>query len=375
MHFPSGLNISETVVIESPDHLATVLADASVTDTPVLPFGGGTCLSTGLPADEEYRALDLTRLNGIENYIPTDMTASFLAGTPLRDVRAALAEHGQELPVDLDPDDAGTIGGLVATGYSGARRYGQGTLKDLLIGCEYVRGDGMIAKAGGMTVKNVSGFEISRLLHSSWGSLAVLTRVNLKILPRPRVDRTFIWHDAEIAAALERQLRLLIAFPGCIALETTGSGDTWRTAIRFTGREPSIEDYQLQLTNAEGQPDAVLDAWPIQRAHGDLPYLVANNPVERAQALALVLHAQVGVGDMAVSLPTGTVRAALDPDEVIATEVAELATGLWMIEGGEYDWKQNAAIWGSPRGDNAVSHAVKQQFDPANILNRSRLFI
>ncbi len=375
MQSSRGLNVSETVVIESPAHLADVLADATAHRIAILPIGGGTCLSTGLPTNEHYRALDLSQLSGIENYIPTDMTASFLAGTPLRTVRAALAENGQELPIDLASDDEGTIGGLVATGYSGARRYGQGTLKDVLIGCEYVRGDGLLAKAGGMTVKNVSGFEVSRLLHGSWGSLAVLTRVNLKVLPRPKADRTFVWQDSTLAAALDRQVRFLTSFPGCIAMETTGCGDRWTTAIRFAGRESALQDYQLQLSNAEGTPDAVLDEWPLPPSTEDNPCLVANNPVEQSRGFALMLSTHQGVNALSISLPTGTVRAELDSGLVAAREITTHAEGLWMIEGGDPDWKRDAAIWGPGRQDIAVAQAVKDQFDPGNILNRGRLFI
>jgi FAD/FMN-containing dehydrogenase len=378
MEFPAGLNVRETVTVESPEHLADVVIHANRRDMSVVPVGGGTYLSTGVPTEHEYIALDLSPLNGVENYVPTDMTASFLAGTPVADVRAALAENGQELPVDLPADDAGTIGGLVATGYAGARRLGQGTLKDLLIGCEYVRGDGLIAKAGGMTVKNVSGFEISRLLHGSWGSLAILTRVNLKVLPLPREDRTFTWHDSDMAVALDRQMRLLNGFPSCIALETSANKGNYATSIRFVGRETAMADYEQQLTSAEGTPDEAHDGatpWNSVVATEVVPHLVASNSLENSRELALRLNGTEGVDTLGVSLTLGTVRAGIVPDVVCANDLAGIATGLWMIEGGHPDWKAGAIVWGPQSGDLAVAMAVKQQFDPAGILNRDRLFI
>lgn len=378
MEFPAGLNVRETVTVESPLRLTDVLRDANRRDMPVIPVGGGTYVSTGLPCEHEYIAIDLSQLNGIENYVPTDMTASFLAGTPIADVRSALAENGQELPVDLAPDDAGTIGGLMATGYAGARRLGQGTLKDLLIGCEYVRGDGLLAKAGGMTVKNVSGFEISRLLHGSWGSLAVLTRVNLKVLPVPKVDRTFIWHDADLPAALDRQIRLLASFPACIALETSISGEQCSTSIRFTGREAAIADYEQQLITAEGSPDDIEDGagrWTPVPATEAEPHLVASNPFERTRDLARRLDGMAGIDDLTVSLALGSVRARISPDILSAADLAGILTGLWMVEGGNPEWKADLTVWGPQSGDHAVAMAVKQQFDPAGILNRGRLFI
>jgi glycolate oxidase FAD binding subunit len=378
MDFPAGLNVREIVTVESPEHLADVVLNASRHDMPVIPVGGGTYLSTGISTEHEYLLLDLSPLNGVENYIPTDMTASFRAGTPVVDVRAALAANGQELSVDLPADDAGTIGGLVATGYAGARRLGQGTFKDLLIGCEYVRGDGLIAKAGGMTVKNVSGFEISRLLHGSWGSLAVLTRVNLKVLPIPREDRTFTWHDTGLQAALDRQLRLLSGFPACVALETSGQRGNFSTSIRFVGRESAIADYEQQVNSAGEKPDEAHQGdagWISMAATEVTPYFVASNSLERSRELALTLNATEGIESLSISLALGTVRARIAPDLVRATDLADIATGLWMIEGGHPEWKAGMNSWGPQQGDHGVAMAVKQQFDPACILNRGRLFI
>lgn len=378
MKFPSGLSVREIVTVESPLHLSEAVRDANLRDMPVIPVGGGTYLSTGLSTEHEYVALDMSRLSGIENYVPTDMTASFQAGTPITEVRAALAANGQELPVDLPVDDAGTIGGLVATGYAGARRLGQGTLKDLLIGCEYVCGDGLMAKAGGMTVKNVSGFEISRLLHGSWGSLAVLTRVNLKVLPVPKVDRTFTWHDSDLGAALDRQMRLVAGFPACIALETVAVADHYATAIRFTGREAAMADYEQHLASSEGVPNAVDDGaggWVSVPATEVFPHLVASNPLQRARELATRLDGMEGIDDITVSLPPGTVRARISPELQGAPDLAGIMIGHWMVEGGDPGWKADLPVWGPQSGDHAVAKAVKQQFDPAGILNRGRLII
>lgn len=375
MTFPQGLNVTETIAIETAEHLGEILAER---DTPVLPIGGGTCLSTGLPTDHDFLAIDMSNIRGIDNYVPTDMTASFQAGTPLSEIRAVLAENGQELPIDLSPDDAGTIGGLVATGFSGPRRFGQGTLKDLIIGCEYVRGDGMLAKAGGMTVKNVSGFEISRLLHGSWGSLAVLTRINMKVLPKTRADRTLVWLDADLQQALDRQLRLLESYSGCISLQTKSVDDGYQTAIRFVGREPAVADYQQQVESSEGAPISFFEDsswWNPTAATATSPQLVANNTVADTRSLALKLGETAGISDLSISLPTGTVNAVIDPAKTSVAPISEIAHGLWMIEGGDYIWKQGAAIWGEERPDRAVAASIKQQFDPAGILNRGRLFI
>lgn len=378
MNSLAGLNIAETVRAESVEHLADVLRNASESETPVLPLGGGTCIATGHAIDHDFVALDVTGLSGVVDYIPTDMTAGFLAGTPVSTVREALAENGQELPIDLAEDDAGTIGGLVATGFAGPRRYGQGTLKDLLIGCEYVRGDGLIAKAGGMTVKNVSGFEISRMLHGSWGSLAVLTRVNLKVIPKPRADRTLVWRDADVESALVRQERLLIAYPGAVAIQTVQLVDGWATAIRFTGRQSAVDDYDRQAVGLEGEPiatDSHEDIWTAAPSSEGNPQLVVSGSVEELGRTVSSLVATSTVTGMTISLGTGTIRAALNPEVITASDLLGLPSNLWMIEGGDDVWKRDIPIWGPERADHAVMRSIKQQFDPANILSRGRLFI
>lgn len=372
---PAGNQISETIRIESVEQLSDVLREANDSGTPVLPIGGGTFLSTGKPVDHPFIALDLSGLSGVVDYVPTDMTAGFLAGTPMSVVTETLAANGQELPVDLPPDDAGTIGGLVATGFASPRRYSQGTLKDLLIGCEYVRGDGLVAKAGGMTVKNVSGFEISRLLHGSWGSLAVLTRVNLKVLPKPRCDRTLTWHDSDVKAAIDRQMRLLLQFPGAVALQTSQHGDDWRTSIRFAGRESGVEDYVRQASEIEGAPDAAEDpasVWGLSDSVDAGPQLVLSENVSSLQRTVLDLAESDMASGLTWSFNTGTLRAEIDP---AGFDPAMISSTLWMIEGGDTDFRTANLVWGPARADHTIMRSVKQQFDPKNILNRGRLFV
>lgn len=366
------------IPIQAVAHLSEVLQEATRAHTPVMPVGGGTCLTTGYPVDHTPVRLDLSGLSGVVEYVPTDMTASFLAGTSVATVREALAENGQELPLDLVADDAGTIGGLVATGFAGPRRFAQGTLKDLLIGCEYVRGDGLVAKAGGMTVKNVSGFEITRMLHGSWGSLAVLTCVNLKVIPMPRVDRTLIWHDADAIAATERQFGLLAAFPGAAAMITVQRENHWQTAIRFQGRESAVDDYVRQCADLEGTPETQTenaDIWIARLATAEKSQLVLSGTTEAVRASLSTLLAAEAVTDVAFSLATGTLRATFNQQIDLAPVLSSLPTPLWMIEGGPDTWKRGLPIWGPPRPDSPVMQSIKQQFDPAGILNRGRLFI
>lgn len=371
----ADLNISQRIRIESVDQLSAMLIDANSSDTPVIPIGGGTCLATGNSVDYDYLGFDLSGLSGVVDYVPTDMTAGFLAGTSIAEVRETLAANGQELPIDLAVDDAGTIGGLIATGFAGPRRLSQGTLKDLLIGCEYVRGDGLIAKAGGMTVKNVSGFEISRMLHGSWGSLAVLTRVNLKVLPIARVDQTLAWHDADVDAAITRQKRLLTRFSGATALQTSQVEGGWMTSIRFSGRKISVDNYVAEALESEGQSDSVsaADVWIAKPVSAEEPQIVFSGGVEAVQSTVRQLAGQQTVRALTLSLGTGTVRGTVVSN--LEAVVRHMQGPLWMIEGGNQTRKKAVSVWGPDRADFPIMRSIKQQFDPGNILNRGRLVV
>lgn len=386
---PDGLDLIDIVRPESVDGVADLLRHASLEETPVIPVGGGTSLGTGNHVDHPFLALDLRTLRGVREYEPTDLTASFWAGTSLAEVSDVLARNGQELPLDMPLPRQGTIGGLVATGFSGPRRLGSGTLKDLLIGCGYVRGDGLIAKAGGMLVKNVSGFEIPRLLHGSWGSLAVLTSINLKVVPQPKADMTLSQVYRTLGDALSAQMRLLEGHPSFFASVVERGKDRWLLHVRLLGRSGSLQ-HQMQVLRAVLGADAdeshgnifwqgFSDRWAT--AGTNVRLVIGTRPGAIAP-LAEAVAAWSGVRGVAVSMPTGSLRLELDPDEISFAECrARLGESLrgaspdWVVESASAEWTSNGSIWGPDRSGMHLMRSIKQEFDPAGILNRGRLFI
>src|SRR5690606_35928916 len=185
-----------------------VIRETDASGAWVLPYGGATAMSGANPVDAIPVALDLSGISGVVEYTPADLTISVSAGTRWGELQDVLAAEGQTIPLDIPFPRQATVGGVVATGYAGPRRLRDGTLKDLLLGATYVRGDGLVAKAGGMVVKNVSGFEVPRLLHGSWGSLAVITSVNLKVIPLHDHEITIQSDQADTLATAERVLAL-----------------------------------------------------------------------------------------------------------------------------------------------------------------------
>ena len=193
-HMRVGFHAPDTV-----EELAYLVAEAADTRTPLEVMGRGTKREVGRPV--QYGAvLSTENLTGIQLYGPSELVLVARAGTPIGQIEQALTEHDQEMPfepIDLGPvlgfgRGQGTVGGMVATNFSGSRRILSGSVRDHVLGVQAVNGSGETIRAGGRVMKNVTGYDLSRALSGSWGTLAVMTEVALKVLPAPREVRTVL---------------------------------------------------------------------------------------------------------------------------------------------------------------------------------------
>jgi glycolate oxidase FAD binding subunit len=192
---------------ENIEELARVIADAAATGGKLELRGGSSKLDVGAP--REAQAVDMTGFCGIIDYDPAELVLTAYAGTPLDQIEAAVAEKGQMLafepfdhgPIFGRPAGAATIGGVVAAGVSGSRRLSRGSARDHLLGFKAVSGRGEAFVGGGKVVKNVTGYDLSKVMAGSWGRLAALTEVTLKVLPRPPVELTLAVEGLDLAAA------------------------------------------------------------------------------------------------------------------------------------------------------------------------------
>lgn len=150
--------------------------------------------------------LDVSHFGGILHYEPTELVITAAAGTPLKDIESTLAEHDQMLP--FEPPHFGnraTLGGCIAAGLSGPRRPYTGAVRDYILGVKLINGKGEVLQFGGEVMKNVAGYDISRLMAGSLGTLGVLLEVSLKVLPKPAVEATLL-HPCSANRALELML-------------------------------------------------------------------------------------------------------------------------------------------------------------------------
>ena len=203
--------------------------------------GQGSKLALGKPMTCD-QVLDLSGLSGIVDYAPEELVVTLRAGTPMREVEALLAQRNQMLafePPDLGPllgqeAGQGTLVGAVMGNLAGPRRLSAGAARDHLLGFSGVNGRGEAFKSGGKVMKNVTGYDLSKLLAGSWGTLAVLDEVSVKVLPAPDQTRTLVLHGLSDEAAVKAM---------CAAMgsphDVSGAAHVdGRTALRLEGVAP-----------------------------------------------------------------------------------------------------------------------------------------
>jgi glycolate oxidase FAD binding subunit len=391
----SGLQLEQVERPRSSQEVSDFLRSATENGTPVVPIGGRCSLGTGCIVECPISGLDLTGIAGIVSYEPADLTISVKAGTRVSNVQDALRLHGQQLPIDVPFPATATIGGLVATGFAGPRRLRSGSLRDLLIGCEYVRGDGLVAKAGGMVVKNVSGFEIPRLLHGSWGSLAVLSSVNLKVTPVPRHEATWRYPSDGIGEGVRSVQALLAQFPHIDAATTiSDAAGTWNQ-VRFLGRKGSVDESIASCKAAVGESGGELlegdisqKFWQetIEDSAENRGQLVVAIGCRSSEVLEAATDLQAALAHtsslrLVVSPGTGSIRV-VDSAEFWEPSAVEhlLASARQggrraIVESASDIVRQSVPVWGPAPEGIEVMRAIKREFDPAGILNRGRLFV
>jgi glycolate oxidase FAD binding subunit len=183
-----GVSLSLVARPGSTQEVAEVLRACAEHDLAVVPRGRGTKLTWGLPPERADVILDLSGMDQVLDHAAGDLIVEVQAGARLADLQQVVAGEGQRLAVDETVAGA-SVGGTVAAGASGPSRLAYGTMRDLLIGVTVVRADGVVAKAGGRVVKNVAGYDLGKLVHGSFGTLAVITDAVFRLHPLPAARR------------------------------------------------------------------------------------------------------------------------------------------------------------------------------------------
>ena len=209
--------------VERPADLAQAVQALRDTRGSVAFRGGGTKMSWGGRLRDPAVVLETAGMRRLLTHNPADMTASVQAGMPLADLQDVLAESGQWFALDPPTQPAGTtVGGLLASGDYGPRRLRYGAVRDLVIGLTLVLPDGTVARAGGHVIKNVAGYDLTKLAYGSLGSLGLIAEVVFRVHPRPEASATMVL-PASAKAATAAALRLLASPLEPAALHWVGS--------------------------------------------------------------------------------------------------------------------------------------------------------
>lgn len=384
------------------DEVSACLAAASEAGLAVVPWGGGSQMGLGnCPAGYDV-ALDLRALDAVVHHEPDDLTIAVQAGCTIAALDQHLAEHGQVLPVDVARPDRATIGGVVAAGLAGPRRFGYGALRDLIIGITVVLPSGQVAKGGGMVVKNVSGFDMMRLYHGSLGTLAVITQVNFKLIPRPRAQRSVLARFSSLRDALAAADAVRLSQLGPTAMVALDAG---------AARRADLPDAPWSLClRCEAPPVAVVrQAERIAEAVRDgavAAEIVDDDTPGLWQRISLALDAaptedeigvRVGTAPSQVGVTAEAAIGALASLDLESSMTLDLGSGLSYVRAaGEpavlrraweslaplglhatlltapHGIKHGTDVFGrEPAGFEAM-RALKAEFDPWGTLNRGR---
>ncbi|MDR7123547.1 FAD-binding protein [Pseudotabrizicola sp. 4114] len=351
--------------------LAGIIRDVT---GPVVVRGGGT-RSVGACRGE---VLETSGLSGVALYEPGALTLVAGAGTRLAEVEALLAAEGQRLPFEV-PDMRGllgrtgesTLGGVVAANASGPRRVQVGACRDSLIGVRFVDGAGTVIKNGGRVMKNVTGYDLVKLMAGSWGTLGVLSEVSFKLLPVPEAGATLILpglSDAQAVQAMAAALGSPFEVNG--AAHWPGQG----TFLRIEGFTASVAYRAAQLQRhlsafgaAEVEPGtarwaAIRDVEPFHAQAGDV-WRVAVKP---SDAPALV--ARMGAEAVLYDWGGGLIWALTAPGSDLRAQLGEFAGHATRVRGdgpGAY----RGAFATEPPGVAALTQGLRAKFDPRGILN------
>ncbi|MDJ0739665.1 MAG: glycolate oxidase subunit GlcE [Gammaproteobacteria bacterium] len=307
--------------------------------------------------------LDVSPHRGIVRYEPTELVLTARAGTPVSDIEEALAANAQMLAFEPPSFAASaSIGGAVAAGLGGPRRPWGGAPRDLLLGCTLLDGQGRILHFGGEVMKNVAGYDLSRLMAGALGTLGVLLDVSIKVLPAPKVERSLV-----LNLGYERALRLMRDLARQPAPLSGAAHLDDRLYLRLSGNAASVEAWQKQIGGDVGSGTGF---WRDLRDHR-LPYFAGEEPLWRlsvAPATPRLDCEQSVLTDWGGAQRWVYTRCAASE---IRAEVAKNGGHAILFRHGD---DEIPVFHPLDAVKQRLHQGLKQRFDPHGILNPGRLY-
>lgn len=399
--------VPDKVVPKSLDALRETLERCDRDGLKISVEGGKTLSGMGPVLPRADLSLIMTGLNRILAHEYHDLTCAAESGVRVAQLNAALAKHGQFVPIDVPLRKKATLGGSLASGWPGPRRHIYGRARDFVIGSQVALADGTLANAGGMVVKNVSGYDMSKLYIGSFGTLAIFTHLNFKTLPLPKKRRALVapLPEATRTRAIERIASLIIPPAAAFCVEgfgknVDGADDIdGRVLLYFEGSEELLERATLDTRSALGKAgvpetvivdtgaaeslDRTIDACIANKRGRSMTYRLFGSPgtaEERAVRMRDACNRHELFSDVLFDVMNGDVFVrASERDaarfsqkiEACHAELRELEPRC-VIVAGDSAARASFEPWGAVPPAIEKMRAMKARFDPHGTLNPGR---
>jgi glycolate oxidase FAD binding subunit len=403
---------------------------AAAENLAVIATGSRSKLGIGMPPARYDVAIDMTRLDRIVAYDPGDLTLGVEAGIPLHKLASVLKEQRQFLPLAVPFFDRTTVGGTIATGVDTPLRQLFGTARDYVLGMEFVTGEGNLTKSGGRVVKNVTGYDLHKLMIGALGTLGIITKINFRTFPSPAASRGFVaaFDTAEATLGFRHRIARSALAPSTIEILSPGVAELfysddaariepgalrpnllpnakWALTTGYAGSDRVLARYEMdlrQMADEAGATEiAVLfhdlpAAWGRKREF--VPIALASSPATTIMKLCVLptriaemLGRAAGEGEnvglrcVALARGVGVIYFALLPPDgsndsrtKVSGATARIAAACSEFGGNSTipwcpaKWKSFLAVWGPERADFTEMKKLKTVFDPRRIFAPGR---
>jgi len=350
------------------EELARRLRDAAEAGLAVFPVGGGQAAEMGDPPAREGIELRTTALDRVLEHSQADMVVSVEAGITLEALQAELTKSGQFLPLDPFNSPGHTVGGLLASGWTGPLRLRYGSPRDFLIGIRVALPDGRLVSAGGRVVKNVSGYDLMKLHYGALGTLGIIVAASFKVFPKPLKDVTVESTRESLVeawAAAEQALNMPMA-PAAVELFPNG-----RVLARFLGSPEATKRMVADL----GWKAVDAAAWDVHSKAAPANWARIAMPRHQLRPIVDNLGAGeewwaspgIGIANWAVAGGAEDVRA--------VRTAATAAGGSVVLLAGSNEFRHDAGAWGTPPATLHLMRRLRSAFDPNQVINPGRFVV
>jgi len=391
-----------TVFPNSVEALSETVRQCAADRLPFAPIGSGSKFSwgNGLALDA-LMLVSTAKLDQVIDHAVGDLTVTVQAGMRFGELQTQLKKAGQFVAIDPSYEDRATVGGIVATGDSGALRHRYNSVRDMVLGVELVRSDGERVKAGGRVVKNVAGYDLMKLLTGSYGTLGIMTQVTLRLYPLQESSQTVFLSGEASAVARVMQALLnsgltptaidLLSATVCEPLDLSAAmGLSMGLLVRFQGLAESVTE-QVKRLMALGQSQELTTAVPLAEdqlwqclgqvltREASADRVLCKWAVRSAETVATLSYLQEKFPDASARFHVGGGLGQVQFPSVTAAELlgvrsfVEARGGFLTVLEAPDELKASLDVWGYQGNGLGWMRSIKQRFDPQGLLSPGRL--